>query len=144
MFKKFFEEFKAFALKGNVLDMAVGVIIGGAFGKIVTSLVNDIIMPPIGMLVGRVDFSKLAITLNDHTEIRYGEFLNNVISFLIIAFVIFVVIREMNRIRIPFLGGEEDAPTTKNCPYCCSTIPIHATRCPNCTSELSVPDKTPS
>ena len=125
-----------FAFKGNVIDLAIGVIIGWSFGKTVTSLVNDIIMPPIGMLVGRGDFFKLAISLNEHTEIRYGEFLNNVISFLIIVFVFFVVIRKINRIRIPFLGDEEKALTTKSCPFCCSTIPIHTTRCPNCTSEL--------
>ena len=133
----FLSEFKKFALKGNVVDLAVGVVIGTAFGKIVSSLVDDIIMPPIGLLVGKVDFSALTIPLPHGVTIRYGLFLNNAISFLIIAFVIFVIIREMNRIRIPFLEEEKEAPTTKECPFCCSTIPIHAVRCPNCTSELT-------
>ena len=140
-----FEEFKKFALKGNAIDMAVGIIIGGAFGTIVKSLVDDIIMPPIGMLIGKVDFSQLQLVLYAATEsspevaIRYGLFLNSVISFTIVAFTIFIVIREMNRIHVPaFLAGkhEEEAPTTKECPFCCSTVAIKATRCPQCTSEL--------
>lgn len=142
--KKLLSEFKKFALKGNVVDMAVGVVIGGAFGTIVKSLVDNVIMPPLGWLIGRVDFSSLAIVINSDTKISYGKFLNSVISFLIIAFVIFIVIRELNRIRIPFLGAEEEeAPTTKTCPFCCSTIPIKARRCPNCTSELPE-EETPS
>lgn len=138
------EEFKKFALKGNAIDMAVGIIIGAAFGTIVNSLVNDIIMPPIGMLIGQVDFSELSYTLGKDADgkavvIGYGKFINNVINFLIVSFTIFIVIRQMNRIHIPFMGGEEEkpaAPTTKECPFCCSTIPIHASRCPECTSEL--------
>ncbi len=144
-----FSEFKKFALKGNAIDMAVGIIIGGAFGTIVNSLVKDIIMPPIGMLIGKVDFSKLQYVLHeaakpeDVVAIKYGTFLNNCISFLIISFTIFIVIRQMNRIHIPFMGEEKPAaPTTKDCPFCCSTIPIHATRCPNCTSELPAEAET--
>ena len=137
------EEFKKFALKGNAIDMAVGIIIGGAFGTIVKSLVDDIIMPPIGMLIGQVDFSQLQIVLHQAAEgspavaIRYGLFLNSVISFLIVAFTIFIVIRQMNRIHVPFLAEKaEEAPTTKECAFCCSTIPVKAVRCPNCTSEI--------
>ena len=135
------KEFKEFAMKGNVVDMAVGIIIGGAFGKIVSSLVNDVIMPPIGMLLGNVDFSQLAITLREKTAeaeavtISYGLFINTVINFLIVAFVIFMVIKQMNRMK----RKEEEvpkAPTTKDCPKCFSTIPIKAVRCPNCTSEI--------
>ena len=141
-----FEEFKKFALKGNAIDMAVGIIIGGAFGTIVKSLVDDIIMPPIGMLIGQVDFSQLKIVLQQAVEegapevaIRYGLFLNSLISFIIVAFTIFIVIRQMNRIHVPtFIAGkkEEEAPTTKECPFCCSTVAIKATRCPQCTSVM--------
>jgi large conductance mechanosensitive channel len=135
------KEFKEFALRGNVVDMAVGIIIGGAFGKIVTSLVNDVIMPPIGMLLGNVDFSQLSITLRAKTAeaeavtIGYGLFINTVLDFIIVAFCIFMVIRAMNRMK----HKEEETPkepTTKECPKCCSSIPIKATRCPNCTCEL--------
>jgi large conductance mechanosensitive channel len=135
------KEFKEFAMKGNVVDMAVGIIIGGAFGKIVSSLVNDVIMPPIGMLLGNVDFSQLAITLREKTAdaeavtISYGAFINTVIDFVIVAFVIFMMIKQMNRLK----RKEEEAPqapTTKDCPKCFSTIPIKAVRCPNCTSEI--------
>ncbi|MBN2291930.1 MAG: large-conductance mechanosensitive channel protein MscL [Pirellulales bacterium] len=135
------KEFKEFAMRGNVVDMAVGIIIGGAFGKIVTSLVNDVIMPPIGMMLGNVDFSKLSIMLREKTTeaeavtINYGQFINTVLDFTIVAFCIFMVIKAMNRLK----HKEEDAtkpPTTKDCPKCCSSIPIKATRCPNCTSEL--------
>jgi large conductance mechanosensitive channel len=146
------KEFKEFVLRGNVLDMAVGIIIGAAFGTIVTSLVNDVIMPPIGLLLGGVDFSNLFILLKAGSPaapyasladaqaagavtINYGVFINAVISFLIVAFVIFLLIRSINRLR-----REEEAPppepTTKECPYCLSTIPIKATRCAHCTSEL--------
>ncbi len=136
-----FKEFKEFAMRGNVVDMAVGIIIGAAFGKIVTSLVNDVIMPPIGLLLGNIDFSKLAITLMQKTEaaeavaIKYGVFINTILDFIIVAFVIFMVIKQMNR----FKKKEEVAvvePTTKDCPKCFTAIPIKATRCPNCTSEL--------
>ena len=141
------KEFKAFAMRGNVLDLAIGVIIGGAFGKIITSLVNDIIMPPIGLLLGKVDFSNLYINLSGKeftslkdaqaagaATINYGLFLNTVIDFLIVAFIIFLIVREINRLTVKPAAPAE--PATRECPYCCSTIPIKASRCPNCTSEL--------
>jgi large conductance mechanosensitive channel len=136
-------EFKEFAMRGNVVDMAVGIIIGGAFGKIVTSLVNDVVMPPIGMLMGNVDFSSLAITLRekataaDAVTIKYGVFINTVLDFVVVAFCIFMVIKAMNRMQRAEAKPPK-APTTKDCPKCCSSIPIKATRCPNCTSELGV------
>jgi large conductance mechanosensitive channel len=126
------KEFQDFAVKGNAVDMAVGIIIGGAFGKIVTSLVNDVVMPPIGMLLGKVDFSSLAIALNEKTAIKYGVFLNNILDFVIVAFCIFLVVRQMNRLKL----GPPAEPTTKTCPQCLSTIPIKATRCAHCTSTL--------
>lgn len=140
------KEFKEFAMRGNVVDLAIGVIIGGAFGKIITSLVNDIIMPPIGMLIGGVDFTNLFIDLSGKgytvleeakaagaSTINYGVFLNTLLDFIIVAFVIFLLIRQMNKMK-----REEPAaaPTTKKCPHCCTEIPLEATRCPNCTSEL--------
>ena len=145
------KEFKEFALRGNVIDMAVGIIVGAAFGTIVKSLVADVIMPPIGLLLGGVDFANLFILLKPGSPagpyaaladaqaagavtVNYGVFLNNVISFLIVAFVMFLLIRGINRLQ-----KEEQAPaepTAKECPYCFSTIPIKATRCPHCTSEL--------
>jgi len=146
------KEFKEFALRGNVIDMAVGIIIGAAFGTIVKSLVDDVIMPPIGLLLGGVDFSNLFALLKAGSPagpyasladaqaagavtINYGLLINNVVSFLIVAFVMFLLIRGMNRMQ-----REEEAPpaepTTKECPYCWSTIPIKATRCAHCTSEL--------
>jgi large conductance mechanosensitive channel len=134
-------EFRDFAVKGNVVDMAVGIIIGGAFGKIVSSLVADVIMPPIGMLLGNVDFSKLSIILREGSEgveaitVNYGAFINTVLDFLIVAGAIFVVIKQLNRLK----RKEEEPPkepTTRPCPRCCSEIPIRATRCPQCTSEL--------
>jgi large conductance mechanosensitive channel len=133
-------EFKEFAMKGNVIDMAVGIVIGAAFGKIVTSLVNDIIMPPVGLLLGNVDFSTLAITLRGKTEtsaavlIKYGAFINTVLDFLIVAFAIFLVIKQINRLK----KKEVAAPTTKDCPYCCAAVPLKATRCGHCTSDLAV------
>jgi large conductance mechanosensitive channel len=127
------QEFKAFAMKGNVVDMAVGLVIGAAFGKIVTSLVNDVMMPPIGLLLGQVNFSKLAIHLNPTTAINYGAFINTLLDFLIVSFVIFLVIKQVNRLK----GEQAPAPTTKSCPRCCSAIPLQATRCPQCTSELT-------
>ena len=133
------KEFKEFAMRGNVIDMAIGIIIGAAFGKIVSSLVNDVIMPPIGLLLGNIDFSNLAITLKGKTAeagavtIKYGIFVNTVLDFIIVAFAIFIVIRQMNRLK----KKEEALPVTaKECPKCYSNIPIKATRCPNCTSEL--------
>jgi len=134
-------EFKEFAMRGNVVDMAVGIVIGGAFGKIVSSLVNDIIMPPIGMLLGRMDFSNLAITLKEKSaaaeavSIKYGVFINTMLDFIVVAFAIFIVIKQMNRLqRKPAEAPAE--PTTKDCPKCFSTISVKATRCPHCTSEL--------
>ncbi|MGH7445591.1 MAG: large conductance mechanosensitive channel protein MscL [Longimicrobiales bacterium] len=146
------KEFKEFAVKGSVVDMAVGIIIGAAFGTIVKSLVDDVIMPPIGILLGDVDFSALYILLQQGdpagpydtisaareagaVTINYGMFLNNVITFLIVAFAVFLVIRAVNRLR----RKEEVAPaspTDKSCPFCATTIPVAATRCPNCTSQL--------
>ena len=142
------KEFKEFAMRGNVLDMAIGIIIGAAFGRIISSIVNDIIMPPIGLLLGRVDFSNLFVNLSGGSypsmaaakaagavTINYGVFLNTVIDFLIVAFVIFLLIRQINRFkRQP--APAVITPTTKDCPFCFSTIPIKATRCPHCTSEL--------
>ena len=130
-----FKEFKEFAMRGSVLDMAVGIIIGVAFGTIVTSLVSDVLMPPIGMLLGKVDFAKLAIGLSDTVTISYGKFINAVISFLIVAFVLFLIIRAMNRLKKKS-EAPAPAPATKDCPYCATAIPIKAVRCPNCTSEL--------
>jgi large conductance mechanosensitive channel len=125
-------EFKKFALRGNVMDLAIAVIIGGAFGKIIASLVGDILMPLIGLVLGGVDFSSLAITVGD-AAIKYGAFLQAIVDFLIIAFVIFLLIQAMNRMKKP---EPVAAPTTKDCPYCLTAIPLQATRCPNCTSEL--------
>ena len=127
------KEFREFAVKGNAIDMAVGLVIGAAFGKIVTSLVNDIITPPIGLLLGKVDFSSLAIHLNEKTAINYGMFINNVLSFVIVAFAIFLVIKQINRLKNEPPPAE---PSTKDCPKCCSSIPIQASRCPHCTSDL--------
>ncbi len=147
------KEFKEFAVKGNVVDMAVGIIIGGAFGTIVKSLVSDVIMPPIGLALGGVDFSELFLVLKDGTTpspyvaladaqaagavtINYGLFFNAVISFVIVAFAVFMLIRAINKLK-----REEEAPpaepTHKDCPHCFTSIPIKATRCPHCTSEIS-------
>jgi large conductance mechanosensitive channel len=140
------KEFKEFAMKGNVLDLAVGFIIGAAFGKIVTSLVSDIIMPPIGLILGKVDFSSLFLSLSGKSysslaeakaagaaTLNYGIFLNNIVDFLIVAFAVFLLVRMVNRWNKPAPAA---APSTKECPYCASTIPLKATRCPNCTSEI--------
>lgn len=133
------KEFKEFAMRGNVVDMAIGIIIGTAFGKIITSLVNDIIMPPIGFILGKVDFSNLVITIHKKTistpavVISYGAFINTIINFIIIAFAMFIIIRQMNKIT-PVKPQE---PTRKDCAFCCSSIPILAKRCPNCTSDLT-------
>jgi large conductance mechanosensitive channel len=144
-----FKDFKAFIMRGNVLDLAVAVIIGAAFGVIVSSLVKDVVMPPIGLLLGNVDFGSLYINLS-HTPyptlkaaqeagaptINYGVFLNALINFLIVAFVIFVIVRMASKLQ----RKKEEAPaapTTKECPQCCSTIAIKAKRCPNCTSEVT-------
>ena len=137
------KEFKEFALRGNVLDLAIGIIIGGAFGKIVTSLVNDMIMPPIGLLLGKINFSNLYLNLSgtiypnlDAAQkagaptINYGLFINNIIYFIIVAFIVFLMIRAFNRLR------PAPAPAVKDCPYCQISIPLKATRCPHCTSAL--------
>ena len=144
-----FKEFKEFAMRGNVLDMAVGIIIGAAFGGIVSSFVNDILMPPLGMLIGKVDFSKLFLTLKGEqfatlaqakaagaTTINYGLFVNTVINFLIVAFAVFLLVRQVNKLRRSPEPAPA-APTTRECPYCLSTISIKATRCPHCTSNLT-------
>jgi large conductance mechanosensitive channel len=142
------KEFKEFAMKGNVLDMAVGIIIGAAFGKIISSLVSDILMPPLGLLLGKVDFTNLFITLSGGSfatldaakkagavTLNYGIFVNTCIDFLLVAFAIFLLVKQVNRMR-----ASEPAPapaaTTKECPYCASAIPLKATRCPQCTSEI--------
>jgi len=139
------KDFKEFVMRGNVLDMAVGIIIGIAFGSIVNSIVNDIIMPPIGVLLGQVDFSNLFVNLSDGTYtslaeakkagaavIAYGAFINTIINFLIVAIVMFILIRMFNRFR----KKQEAASNTKDCPHCLISIPLKATRCPHCTSEL--------
>jgi large conductance mechanosensitive channel len=144
-----FKEFKDFVMRGNVLDLAVAVIIGGAFGKIITSFVNDVLMPPIGLLLGGVNFANLFYALDGKVyesldaakaagaaTINYGVFLNTVIDFLIVAFVIFLVVKSANRMKKPAPAPAPAAPTTKECPHCYSTISIKATRCPNCTSQL--------
>jgi large conductance mechanosensitive channel len=142
------QEFKKFILRGNVLDLSIAVILGSAFGKIVSSTVNDILMPPIGLLLGNVDFSNLYINLSGKAytslsdaqaagaaTINYGIFLNNIIDFIIIAFVIFILVRAANRIQDK-ITDKKDGPTTKKCPYCLSNVPIKATKCAFCTSEI--------
>ena len=144
-----FKEFKEFAMRGNVVDMAVGIIIGGAFGTIVKSLVDDVLMPPIGLLLGNVDFSNIFAVIKagkiagpydtlaaakaaGAVTINMGLFINSIISFLIVAFAVFLLIRQINALK----REEPAVPTTKECPFCFSTIPIKATRCPSCTSEV--------
>jgi large conductance mechanosensitive channel len=133
------KEFKEFALRGNVMDMAVGIVIGGAFGKIVSSLVDKVIMPPLGLLMGQMDFSGLAITLKEKSGdapavmISYGAFINTVVDFVIVTFAIFLVIKQINRLK---REPAPSAPTSKDCPRCFTSISIKATRCPHCTSEL--------
>ncbi len=146
------KEFREFAMRGNVVDMAVGIIIGAAFGAIVKSLVDDVIMPPIGLLLGNVDFSNLFVVMKEGGKgagpyatiaeahaagavtLNYGLFINTLISFIIIAFSVFMLIRTMNRVQQKL--DKPAAVTTKECPYCCGTINLKATRCPSCTSEL--------
>src|SRR5947208_8157772 len=141
------KEFKEFVMRGNVLDLAIAVIIGAAFGAIVTSLVNDILMPPLGLALGKVDFKDLFISLNGQPYpslaaaktagapvLAYGQFINTVINFLVIAFVIFLLVKQVNRFKKP--APAPAAPATKECPYCASTIALKAVRCPQCTSEL--------
>jgi len=139
-----FREFREFAVKGNAVDMTVGIIIGAAFGKIINSFVSDVFMPPIGLLLGKVDFSNLFLNLSGKpydslasakaagaATINYGLFLNTVIDFTIVAFAIFLLVRQVNRLK------RQPEPTTKECPYCLSKIPLKATRCSSCTSELT-------
>lgn len=146
-----FKEFKEFAMRGNVLDLAVGIVIGGAFGTIVKSLVDDVIMPPIGLALGNVDFSDLFFLLKEGSKspapyatlaeaqqagavtINYGLFVNSIIIFLIVAFAVFLLVRSVNRLRAPEPAA---APTTRDCPFCRMAIPVGATRCPQCTSDL--------
>jgi large conductance mechanosensitive channel len=144
------KEFKAFVMRGNVLDLAVGIIIGASFGTIVKSLVDDVIMPPIGLALGNVDFANLFVLLKPGLKapapyatvadaqaagavtINYGNFVNNVVTFIIVAFVVFLIVRVANRLK----PQDAAAPTTKDCPYCRMAIPVTATRCPHCTSDL--------
>jgi large conductance mechanosensitive channel len=141
------KEFKEFAMKGNVVDMAIGIIIGGAFGKIISSLVSDVLMPPIGMLLGGVDFSSLFVSLSGGAfeslakakeagapTINYGLFIGTIIDFVIIAFVIFMLVKQMNRLKPA--PAPAPPPATKDCPLCLSAIPLKATRCAHCTAEL--------
>jgi len=151
-----FKEFKEFAMRGNVVDMAVGIIIGAAFGTIVKSLVADVIMPPIGLLLGNVDFSNLFIVLKHGAEagvystiaeaqeagavtLNYGVFINTIISFLIVAFAVFLLVRNVNRLKREKPAEPAPEPTTKECPHCFSTINIKATRCPQCTATIRLP-----
>jgi large conductance mechanosensitive channel len=129
------KEFKEFVMRGNVLDLAVAVIIGGAFGKIVSSLVNDILMPLVGLILGKVNFSDLAWTVGE-ASIKYGTFIQTIVDFICVAFVIFLIVKNANRMKKPAAAPAPAAPTTKECPKCFSTINIKATRCPNCTSEI--------
>jgi large conductance mechanosensitive channel len=129
------KEFKDFAMRGNVMDLAVAVIIGGAFGKIIASLVNDVLMPLIGLILGGLNFSELAFTVGG-AVIMYGAFIQAIVDFVIVALVIFMLVRTMNRLKKEEPAPAPVEPTTKECPYCASTISIKATRCPNCTSQL--------
>jgi large conductance mechanosensitive channel len=142
------KEFKEFIMRGNVVDLAVAVIIGGAFGKIISSFVEDVLMPPIGLALGNVDFSNLFVNLSGKdfpsvaaakaagaATLNYGIFFNHLINFLIIAFAIFILLKQINRLQRP-AGEPVAAPTTKDCPYCLSTVPLKATKCAHCTSEL--------
>jgi large conductance mechanosensitive channel len=141
------KEFREFASRGNVLDLAVGVIIGAAFGKIVTSLVDDLLMPPLGLLLGQVDFKDLFVSLNGTAyqalaaakaagapTVNYGNFINTIIQFLIVAFAVFMLVRQINRLKTPVAAAPAD--DAKDCPFCVSRIPVKATRCPHCTSSL--------
>ena len=148
--KSLFSEFKEFALRGNVIDLAIGVIIGAAFTGIVNSLVDDILMPPIGMILGNVDFSDLFISLDGTSysslskaqeagaaTVNYGVFINQLINFFIVALVVFLLVKQINRLTVKKeINEEEEQPPQKDCPYCCTSIPFRATRCPQCTSEL--------
>lgn len=152
------KEFRDFAVKGNVADMAVGIIMGAAFGKIVSSLVNDVMMPPLGMLMGQLDFSDLAYTMQESypqvvqeggkeitkmipaVKLRYGLFINQIIDFLLVATAVFLLVKQINALKKRMAtDAPAAAPSTKTCPECCSTIPLAAKRCPNCTSQLEGP-----
>ena len=159
MLKHIFSEFKKFAMRGNVMDMAVGIIIGAAFTKIVDSLVKDIIMPPLGLILGKIDFANLFFVLKDGSTpapypsleaaktagavtLNVGFFLNAVISFIIVAFAVFVLVKAMNTLREKLDGEDQkekkaDDPPTKQCPYCCTDIPAKAVKCPHCTADLN-------
>lgn len=163
MFKNFLNEFKKFAMRGNVIDMAVGIIIGAAFGKIVDSMVKDVIMPPIGLLLGKVDFTNLFVVLKDGATpspyisldaaqkagavtMNLGLFVNALISFMIVAFAVFILIKAINELQAKMVKQEqaEEAkkePTTKKCPFCCSEIDINAVKCPQCTADLPCDSK---
>ena len=129
------KEFRDFAMRGNVMDLAVAVIIGGAFGKIIASLVNDILMPLIGLVLGGVNFADLSFKVKD-AVVMYGSFIQAIVDFILVAFVIFMLVRTMNNMKKKEPAPAPAAPTTKECPHCFSTISIKATRCPNCTSQL--------
>jgi large conductance mechanosensitive channel len=147
---KLFDDFKTFAVRGNVLDMAVGVILGAAFGKIVTSMVSDVLMPPLGLLLGKMDFSGLFVNLSSKSystiaeakaasapTLNYGLFINSLIDFVIVAFVVFLLVRQFNKLLERTKKQEAPAaPTARDCPYCLSSIPVKAIRCAHCTSEL--------
>lgn len=150
-----FKEFREFAMRGNVVDMAVGIIIGAAFGTVVKSLVDDVLMPPLGLLIGGVDFSNFFVVLSAGTKapgpyanlaaakqagavtLNYGTFINTVISFIIVAFAVFLLIKGMNSLRRQQEATPPAEPTSRSCPYCFSVIPVQATRCPQCTSEIT-------
>ena len=143
------KEFKEFALKGNVLDLAVGVILGAAFGKVVSSFVNDVLMPPLGLLLGKVDFSNLFVSLSGArydsldaakkagaATLNYGLFANTVIDFVLVAFAVFLLVKQVNRLRRAEAAAPPAAPTVRDCPYCLSAVALRATRCPHCTSSV--------
>lgn len=155
MFKSILNEFKKFAMRGNVLDMAVGIIIGAAFGKIVDSLVKDVIMPPLGILLGKINFANLFVVLKSGeipppyisidaarkagaVTMNIGDFMNTVVSFIIVAFAVFILVKIVNtlRDRLDDEAEENKTPAAKECPYCCSSIPLKAVKCPQCTSDL--------
>jgi large conductance mechanosensitive channel len=129
------KEFKEFIMRGNVLDLAVAVIIGGAFGKIIASIVNDMVMPLVGLLLGKINFSELAWTVGS-ASVKYGAFIQTIVDFIIVAFIIFLIVKSANAMKKPAAAPAPAAPTTKECPYCFTAIHIEATRCPNCTSEI--------
>ena len=146
------KEFREFIARGNVIDLAVGVIIGAAFGRIVTTLVDGVLMPPLGMMLGRVDFASLLVVLDSSKGIpaslaeakamgipviAYGQFINDVIAFVLVALAVFILVKQVNRIKSGQAPQGSEAPTTRECPFCVSTIPVKATRCPNCTSQVS-------